>query len=49
VHALRKSLFGMQTSSDGRELLRELNLDSFVAGSDQLFFNIEAMMKRVKV
>jgi len=39
----------MQNSTNGKELLRDLNLDGFVPGSDQLFLNIEAMMKRVKV
>jgi len=49
VLALRQSLFGMQNSTNGKELLRDLNLDGFVPGSDQLFLNIEAMMKRMKV
>lgn len=49
VQALRKALLGMQTSADGKELLRELNLDGFEPGQPSLFSSIEEMMKRVRV
>ena len=48
VVALRKALLGMQFSTDGRELLRELNLDGFESGQPSLFTSIEEMMKRVR-
>ena len=49
ILALRKALLSMQASVDGKELLRELNLDGFESGQPALFSSIEEMMKRVRV
>jgi phosphonate transport system substrate-binding protein len=49
IIAFRKALLGMQFSSDGKELLRELNLDGFESGHPSLFRSIEEMMNRLRV
>mgnify|MGYP000153174332 CR=1 FL=1 len=43
--ALRDVLTGMTQDTEGRQLLRQLNLDGFVTSSDQLFDPIEKMMR----
>lgn len=49
VLQLRNALVGMNTSTNGKDLLRELNLDGFESGQPSLFTSIEDMMKRTKV
>lgn len=41
LRELRRALLGMESDSEGRRLLAQLNLDGFVEGSPQLFDGIE--------
>lgn len=43
--AMQALLLGMAADAQGRALLKELNLDGFVVGSDQLFERVERMMR----
>jgi phosphonate transport system substrate-binding protein len=46
-HAVQKLMLEMQSDEEGRELLRLLNLDGFIAGDARLFERIEYVMRTV--
>ncbi len=43
--AMQEALLGMSLSPPGKDLLRRLNLDGFVAGDEALFDGIARMMR----
>jgi phosphonate transport system substrate-binding protein len=47
VEAMRAVLLGMAADGEGVALLRQLNLDGFVAGAPALFYSIAGMMRAV--
>lgn len=46
-HAMQDVLLGMARDSEGRGLLKQLNLEGFVAGEPRLFDSIATMMRTV--